>query len=41
MEARVELRATLPFIEAIETLVRMHTAQEEDIYEAMAVQTPE
>jgi hypothetical protein len=25
-------------IEAIETLVRMHTAQEEDIYEAVAAQ---
>jgi hypothetical protein len=25
-------------IEAIETLVRMHTAQEEDIYEAVSVQ---
>jgi hypothetical protein len=27
-------------IEAIETLVRMHTAQEEDIYEAVAAQGP-
>ncbi len=27
-------------IEAIETLVRMHTAQEEDIYEAVAAQAP-
>ena len=26
-------------IEAIETLVRMHTAQEEDIYEAVAART--
>jgi hypothetical protein len=27
-------------IEAIETLVRMHTAQEEDIYEAVAAEVP-
>jgi heavy metal translocating P-type ATPase len=37
---RYLLRDAQRVIEAIETLVRMHTAQEEDIYEAVAAQGP-
>jgi hypothetical protein len=36
---RYLLRDAQRIIEAIETLVRMHTAQEEDIYEAVAERT--
>jgi len=36
---RYLLRDAQRIIEAIETLVRMHTAQEEDIYEAVAART--
>ena len=36
---RYLLRDAQRVIEAIETLVRMHTAQEEDIYEAVAART--
>ena len=34
---RYLIRDAQRIIEAIETLVRMHTAQEEDIYEAVVV----
>ncbi|MBR0857033.1 heavy metal translocating P-type ATPase [Bradyrhizobium liaoningense] len=37
---RYLIRDAQRVIEAIETLVRMHTAQEEDIYEAVAAQAP-
>ncbi len=37
---RYLIRDAQRVIEAIETLVRMHTAQEEDIYEAMAAHAP-
>ena len=37
---RFLIRDAQRVIEAIETLVRMHTAQEEDIYEAVAPPTP-
>ena len=37
---RYLIRDAQRVIEAIETLVRMHTAQEEDIYEAVAARTP-
>jgi signal transduction histidine kinase len=37
---RYLIRDAQRVIEAIETLVRMHTAQEEDIYEAVAPPTP-
>jgi heavy metal translocating P-type ATPase len=37
---RYLIRDAQRVIEAIETLVRMHTAQEEDIYEALATQAP-
>jgi len=36
---RYLIRDAQRIIEAIETLVRMHTAQEEDIYEAVAART--
>ena len=36
---RYLIRDAQRIIEAIETLVRMHTAQEEDIYEAVAAKT--
>ena len=36
---RYLIRDAQRVIEAIETLVRMHTAQEEDIYEAVAART--
>jgi hypothetical protein len=36
---RYLIRDAQRIIEAIETLVRMHTAQEEDIYEAVAAPT--
>jgi hypothetical protein len=36
---RYLIRNAQRVIEAIETLVRMHTAQEEDIYEAVAART--
>ena len=36
---RYLLRDAQRVIQAIETLVRMHTAQEEDIYEAVAERT--
>jgi hypothetical protein len=36
---RYLIRDAQRVIEAIETLVRMHTAQEEDIYEAVAAPT--
>ncbi|WP_245330547.1 heavy metal translocating P-type ATPase [Bradyrhizobium sp. AS23.2] len=37
---RYLIRDAQRVIEAIETLVRMHTAQEDDIYEAVAAQAP-
>jgi heavy metal translocating P-type ATPase len=37
---RYLIRDAQRIIEAIETLVRMHTAQEEDIYEAIAARSP-
>ena len=37
---RYLIRDAQRIIEAIETLVRMHTAQEEDIYEAVSAHTP-
>jgi hypothetical protein len=37
---RYLIRDAQRVIEAVETLVRMHTAQEEDIYEAVAAPTP-
>jgi hypothetical protein len=37
---RYLIRDAPRIIEAIETLVRMHTAQEEDIYEAVSAHTP-
>ena len=36
---RYLIRDAQRIIEAIETLVRMHTAQEEDIYDAMVART--
>jgi hypothetical protein len=38
---RYLIRDAQRVIEAIETLVRMHTAQEDDIYEAVAAHTSE
>jgi hypothetical protein len=35
---RYLIRDAQRLIEAVETLVRLHTAQEEDIYEAVAAQ---
>jgi hypothetical protein len=37
---RYLIRDAQRLIEAVETLVRLHTAQEEDIYEAVAARGP-